>query len=530
MKVGIYNRWLHTMGGGERHMGAIAEALAADPANSVELLTDRLVDLTTLGHRLNLDLSRVSLRLLPTSPVRHNYTVQMNASFDYDLFINASHLDLFPAFGRKNVALVYFPSQLPQVGSQRSVLRRAMGPTAAVRLFAGFHGVEQSVGGGLINWTQERAAILLPTSPRDRAEGLVVQLVGTAPRPGGESTIVRFSLNGQPLETEWRVPADNFSVHTLPLPRTIIARSDQALLTLAVDTPFTPSAADQRLLGIALSQINLVRAAGGDYLARLLRRRYAGSPQVWGWQAQNDMRAVAASLDQVWANSQFTAQWIARYWGVQAEVLYPPVDVDSFGPGAKVARVISVGRFFAGSHNKKHDVMVQAFRDLCDAGLRGWEYHLVGNVGDREEDAAYLERVTALAEGYPIYVHCDAPFSDLQALYAGSKLFWHATGYGEDIEASPERFEHFGITTVEAMAAGCVPVVIAAAGQTEIVRQGVDGLLWHDLAELKAMTLGLVADDGLRAKLAVAAVERSQKYDKRHVIDHLHELVAGLEL
>jgi len=35
--------------------------------------------------------------------------------------------------------------------------------------------------------------------------------------------------------------------------------------------------------------------------------------------------------------------------------------------------------------------------------------------------------------------------------------------------------EHFGITTVEAMAAGCVPLVYDSGGQAEIVSSGYNG-------------------------------------------------------
>lgn len=531
VRVGIYNRWLHTMGGGERYMGTIAEALAADDRYRVELLTDREVDLAELGRRLNLDVSRLHLRLLPRSHATHNYTAPMQASHDYDLFINASHLDLFPSFARRNVVAVYFPAQLPPLPiaptGRAAMVSRGLGATARLRLFAGFYGAERSAAGGVITWTQERASILLPPGNHE----LVVQLVATAPRPDNQPTTVRFSLNGEQLPAVWQVPADNFSIHNLRLPADLLARAGGAsLLTLEVDAPFTPGEGDQRVLGIALSQLNLLRANGRDYVARLLRRRYAGSPQLWQQQAAVAMRDLPRSLDAVWSISEFTAEWIRRYWGVDSDILYPPVDVDSFAPGDKVNCIVSVGRFFAGSHNKKHDVQVQAFRELCDEGLTGWEYHLLGNVGDQPEDAAYLATVKRLAEGYPIFVHDNAPFSELQATYAASKLFWHATGFGEDIEASPERFEHFGITTVEAMAAGCVPVVIAAAGQVEIVRPEVDGLLWRDMAELKAMTRRLIADDGLRAKLAASAVERSRQFDKAHVIAHLHELIADLKL
>ncbi len=57
--------------------------------------------------------------------------------------------------------------------------------------------------------------------------------------------------------------------------------------------------------------------------------------------------------------------------------------------------------------------------------------------------------------------------------------------------------EHFGITTGEAMSAGCVPVVINKGGQPEIVRDGVDGFVWNDSRELKEITLKLITDEYL---------------------------------
>ncbi|MDQ6864922.1 MAG: glycosyltransferase [Thermoproteota archaeon] len=44
--------------------------------------------------------------------------------------------------------------------------------------------------------------------------------------------------------------------------------------------------------------------------------------------------------------------------------------------------------------------------------------------------------------------------------------------------------EHFGIAVVEAMAAGCLPVVHASSGPMEIVANGLYGLIYKDKAEL----------------------------------------------
>jgi glycosyltransferase involved in cell wall biosynthesis len=222
-----------------------------------------------------------------------------------------------------------------------------------------------------------------------------------------------------------------------------------------------------------------------------------------------------ASYDQILANSRFTQHWIERRWQRSSEVLHPAVDVAvrlSNAP-TKQPCIISVGRFFAGAHNKQHLPMIAAFRALCDAGLQGWEYHLVGGC-DRDQPAhrAYLERVQAAAAGYPIQVHVNAPLAKVQALYGAASLFWHAAGYGEDEAQNPDAVEHFGITTIEAMAAGCVPVVIAKGGQVETVEDGVSGLLWDTLEELQAHTLRLVGDLALRERLAAAARMRSQAF------------------
>ena len=58
---------------------------------------------------------------------------------------------------------------------------------------------------------------------------------------------------------------------------------------------------------------------------------------------------------------------------------------------------------------------------------------------------------------------------------------WQASGCSENHKPEPEKFEHFGISIVEAMAAECVPVVIAKGGQPEIVQHGKNGLLWSNL-------------------------------------------------
>jgi glycosyltransferase involved in cell wall biosynthesis len=193
--------------------------------------------------------------------------------------------------------------------------------------------------------------------------------------------------------------------------------------------------------------------------------------------------------------------------------------------GDKRPVILSVGRFFRADrgHSKKQLEMVHAFRALCNGGVDGWELHLVG--GCSLEDETYLDEVIAASAGLPVTIHRDAPGHELQALYAEASIFWSITGLGENVRRHPGRFEHFGITTVEAMSAGVVPVVLAAGGQVEIVRDGVEGLHINQLAELTTRTAELIADPVRRAELADAAATRARDFDMPAFGARMRELV-----
>ena len=89
----------------------------------------------------------------------------------------------------------------------------------------------------------------------------------------------------------------------------------------------------------------------------------------------------------------------------------------------------------------------------------------------------YVDRLNKKAKGFNVFIHPNLPFKDLKKMYGQSSIYWHAAGYGE---TDPTKMEHFGITTVEAMAGGCVPIVINLGGQKEIVKQTENGYLWNN--------------------------------------------------
>ena len=125
-------------------------------------------------------------------------------------------------------------------------------------------------------------------------------------------------------------------------------------------------------------------------------------------------------------------------------------------------------------------------------------------------------------------LHADASGAELRDLYGRASIFWHAAGLGEDPERHPDRYEHFGITTVEAMSAGAVPVVIDAAGQAEIVEQGPQRLALRRARRPGRHHTGLIDADGRRAAMAVAARARAHGFGWAAFVDRVRVEVAAL--
>lgn len=216
------------------------------------------------------------------------------------------------------------------------------------------------------------------------------------------------------------------------------------------------------------------------------------------------------TYDKIVTNSNFTKKWIEKWYNRIAEVLYPPVDTSQFTPSFKENIILSVGRFFSGGHCKEQLEMIRIYKELAEQNS-GWEFHLAGGLAKNSiYDRTYLRRCQAEARGHPVYFHVNASAKELVKLYGRSKIFWSATGLGEN--RYPDEMEHFGITTIEAMSAGCVPVVIAKGGQPEIVRDNVDGFHWTCREELKELTLKLENDDNLLRKMSESSIGRSRDF------------------
>ncbi len=512
MKVAVYNRFLQSMGGGERHSGMLAQVLA-DDGHDVDLVGHQDIGKDLLADHLGLNLGKVAMRIVPD----RGEEAVARLSTEYELFVNASYMSRVRAQAARNLYLCYFPTPVDHdlVGWRRLLARLAgryvrEGQAGVVGWNPGWFLPEGSRRRRWV-WSSGRAGVRFPAGEARR----VVFSLG---RPGAPGAVeVTVTHDGAELARLQASP-DRFRRHRLDLP----ASERERELVFHSDT-FVPGGHDHRDLGVAVSRL---RMTDGSWTPR----QWAGGRFPWLLRDPTDL-GFLDHYQRVLANSEYTRSWVRRLWGVEAEVLFPPIRVQDLPRGPKQRRILTVGRFIARGvgHSKKQLELVEAFGHMIRrGGMDGWELHVVG--GCEPSMRPYLAEVERAAEGLPVHVHANAPRPLVEELFATSSIFWVATGLGEDEEKAPWLFEHFGITTVEAMAAGCVPVVIDKAGQREIVRHGTDGYRWTTLGELEALSRRLAGDDELRGRLAAAAVERAGAFSEEAFVARWRQIAARLGL
>lgn len=165
-------------------------------------------------------------------------------------------------------------------------------------------------------------------------------------------------------------------------------------------------------------------------------------------------KSAARRIDLYVANSRATQGRIARAYGLHAPVVYPPVDTERFTPRPRGERLLVVSRLLP---YKRVDAIVAA------ATAAGFGLDIVGT-------GPALSQLRALA-GPSVAFHGAASDETVTSLMESCRAFCIP---GE---------EDFGLTPVEAQAAGKPVIAFEAGGALETVEEGVSGVFFktHDV-------------------------------------------------
>src|SRR5206468_4180166 len=210
-----------------------------------------------------------------------------------------------------------------------------------------------------IRWTSTRGRIRIAV-PDGRRSLRVDLVLGRPMGPALPGTDLICSANGTHLRTVHVRSTDAvFQRERLTLTD---VRNRVAELDLSVEKPAQVDP-DGRRLGVAILDVRVNRLRYWAYYV-LFRRMFPRLGYRLAAVHKNpaELRRGLKSYRGVCAISRYAQTWIDRYWEVPSLLLPPPAPVEALAPGDKKRQILSVGRFFWGSHNKKHREMIQVFK------------------------------------------------------------------------------------------------------------------------------------------------------------------------
>jgi len=191
------------------------------------------------------------------------------------------------------------------------------------------------------------------------------------------------------------------------------------------------------------------------------------------------------------AVSDFTREFVREKWGRDSTTLYPPCPIDLYRDlqnHPKENLVITVGRI---APEKRMQLFLEIAHKLPEV-----KFAIVGSIP--EDKKWYYENLKRITPGNVSFII--APLRKVRDVLGKAKVYVHTT-----------QNEHFGITIVEAMAAGCVPVVHNSGGPREIVSDGV-GYRWNTIDEAIDRITSLTREDERRVALSKAAASRAERF------------------
>jgi glycosyltransferase involved in cell wall biosynthesis len=233
---------------------------------------------------------------------------------------------------------------------------------------------------------------------------------------------------------------------------------------------------------------------GHDHLGATSRQQAIARPLLGAMRRWDSNAARRASL--YVANSRNVQGRIRTTYGIDADVVYPPVDLERFTPRERGTRLLVVSRLL---DYKRVDAVIRA----------------------------------ANQANLPLDIVGSGPSFDELRVLAGPTVVFHRRLEDSAVTALMENCralvlpgeEDFGITPVEAQAAGKPVVALAAGGALETVEEGVTGAFFHDHSEASILA-ALAAADALETSPHEIA-RRAARFSReafvarmRNVIEH----------
>ena len=227
-----------------------------------------------------------------------------------------------------------------------------------------------------------------------------------------------------------------------------------------------------------------------NYFSHLESDGLTGLWELYYWPAKMFYHNRVGRVDRLLAVSDFTRKFVRERWGRNSTTLYPPCPVDLYDNLRIPKRdlVITVGRI---APEKRMGIFLEIARRIPAV-----DFAIVGSIST--ERRSYYESLRAEAPSNVSFIV--SPLRKVREVLGRAKVYVHTA-----------LNEHFGITIVEAMSAGCVPVVHNSGGPIEIVSQDV-GYRWTSIGEAAKQVSTIIENDDLQKEKSRAAAVRAELF------------------
>ncbi len=351
------------------------------------------------------------------------------------------------------------------------------------------------------------------------AEKLCLETISALERAGHSVTLVTVE------KTDWNAVQKNFATFIMPnkelyfTSAKLSKRLSNPIIAVTLFIGYTFEHVFLRMSG----KYNVTLSTFGDLVSSIVDGVYVHFPlrasgkysqllpitNVAKWRFQSRLYNLALCLFNkipskiVMVNSGFIKRIVEDSLEVKALVINPPVDVHYFLQSEENQQRKNKIITLSGYSPKRHLEQIPIIASKARSG----EFLIIGKTDEySSRTIRNLEiLIKKLGVENRVKLLTNIPRLQLKKILSEAKIYLHSM---------PN--EHFGTAIVEAMAAGCIPIVHKSGGPwIDILdqQQGEYGFAYCSPEEAAKHIELLFNDEKLRAELALRATSRSLKYD-----------------